>query len=104
MTTLDEELQAITALLDALETCHICKGTLSLDDTEATHCENCSWDCDEHDEPECVPLYVLHQNARQAVAALTAELSAAREDAARLAAEADKDFDAQWAAIRGRPR
>ncbi len=75
--------QAIVALLDALETCHICKGVLSLDDGSPTHCENCSWDCDEHDEPECVPLYVLHRNARQAIADLQHQLAAIKAELAR---------------------
>jgi len=67
MTGQRNPLEAISALLDAMETCHVCQGTLSLDDVEPTHCENCSWDCDEHPEPGCIPLYVLHLNAKLAV-------------------------------------
>ena len=67
-----EQLDAISALLDAMETCHICQGVLGLDDMEPAHCEDCSWDCDEHEEPECIPLYVLHHRAKRAVAAMRA--------------------------------
>lgn len=65
--TTSEALTRINALLDALETCHICGGTLTLDDVEPTHCENCSSHCDEHEAPECVPLSQLHSEARRAV-------------------------------------
>ena len=68
------ELNAIAALLVAMETCHVCHGTLSLDDVEPTHCEDCSWDCDEHPEPNCTPLYVLHLKAKRAVRRLRATL------------------------------
>lgn len=66
-----EALAKITALLDAIETCHICGGTLALDDVEPTHCENCSSDCDYHDAPDCVLLSHLHQEARRALVALS---------------------------------
>ena len=56
-----------TALLDAMETCHICQGVLSLDDIGPTHCENCSGDCDDHEAPECKPIYVLCRNLRSAI-------------------------------------
>lgn len=65
--TTSEALTHITALLDALETCHICCGTLALDDVGPTHCENCSSDCDEHEAPACAPLSQLHSEARRAV-------------------------------------
>lgn len=57
----------IQKLLDALETCHICKGKLHLEDVEPTCCENCSGDCEEHDGPACEPLYVLVWKARGAL-------------------------------------
>ena len=69
--TRDEALAKITALLDAMETCHVCGGTLALDDVEPTHCENCSWDCNEHDAPECTPLHHLHREARRALGVLS---------------------------------
>ena len=55
------------SLLNAMETCHICQGTLSLDDIEPAHCEDCSGDCDSHDEPDCTPIYVLHRDLRAAI-------------------------------------
>jgi len=57
----------IQKLLDALETCHVCKGKLHLEDVEPTHCEDCSWDCEDHAEPACEPLYVLVRKARRAL-------------------------------------
>ena len=45
------QLDAISALLDALETCHVCGGTLHLEDVEPTHCEDCSSYCEDHEEP-----------------------------------------------------
>lgn len=77
--------EAIKKLLDALETCHICGGLLSLDDVEPTHCENCCGDC-EHDEPNCDPLYVMHRAARNEVAALEAALAASQARVAELEA------------------
>lgn len=58
-------------LLEALETCHICKGSLIPSETPS-YCENCSWDCDDHDEPVCVPINVLHENLRRALSQLPA--------------------------------
>lgn len=60
--------EAATELLDAMETCHVCKGQLVLEESPI-HCEDCSFDCEEHDEPECTPIYVLHQKLRKAIAA-----------------------------------
>ena len=61
------ELDVIAALLDAMETCHICHGQISLADEPPTHCEDCSWDCDEHDEPDCESVFWLHHKAKMAV-------------------------------------
>ena len=69
-----DALKRIEELLDAMETCHMCGGVLSLDDVEPTHCENCSGDCDGHDEPKCVPLYFLHSQAKRALRLLKKEL------------------------------
>ena len=60
--------EAGTALLDALEYCHHCGGQLALDEPLVSHCESCSCDCDDHDEPECTPIYVLHDRLRKALA------------------------------------
>ena len=65
--TLKAAVEAARALLDAMDTCHICHSKLCLDGIEATHCEDCSYDCDEHEEPACTPIYVLHQRARAAL-------------------------------------
>lgn len=66
-----EAITKIEALLDAMETCHVCQGALALDDVEPTHCENCSSCCDEHDAPECTQMFQLHREARLAVRVLS---------------------------------
>lgn len=53
-------LDAVEALVDAMETCHQCKGTLTFDDVDPAHCEDCSCDCDNHDEPPCASIGALH--------------------------------------------
>lgn len=58
--------KAATELLDAMETCHICKGALILEESPI-HCEDCSGDCENHEEPECTPIYVLHANLRKEI-------------------------------------
>ena len=58
------EREATVKLLDAMETCHICKGALILEDGPI-HCEDCSSDCEEHDEPECESVYSLHGKVRR---------------------------------------
>lgn len=60
-----------TKLLDALEYCHHCGGQLALDDQLVSHCESCPYDCDDHDEPNCTPIYVLHDGLRKALAAIS---------------------------------
>ena len=66
--TLRCHLKTIERLLDSLDTCHQCKGILTVDDTP-TYCEEggCSWDCDEHDGPECTPRSELQRRARVSV-------------------------------------
>jgi hypothetical protein len=61
-------IEAATELLDVMETCHICKGALILEE-HPVHCEDCSGDCENHDEPECTPIYVLHARLRKTLAA-----------------------------------
>lgn len=68
-------LAEIQNYLDSIETCHVCGGTLVLEES-APHCENCSWDCDEHDEPSCEAPFYKHDKAKRAVAALLAALDA----------------------------
>jgi len=53
-------------LLAMMETCHICEGALILEE-HPVHCENCSGDCENHAEPECTPIYVLHARLRKAL-------------------------------------
>lgn len=60
-------MEQATVLLDAMETCHICQGALLLQE-EAVHCEDCSVDCENHEEPECTPIYVLHRSLRKSIA------------------------------------
>jgi hypothetical protein len=69
--------KAANALLGAMETCHICKGTLVIEAVPA-HCEDCPGDCDEHPEPDCTPIYVLHQELR---ALATPQAMAPQEEA-----------------------
>ncbi len=66
-----EAVPVITELLDALEYCHACGGQIALDETLVTHCEGCSYDCDDHDEPACTPIYVLHDRVRKVIASMT---------------------------------
>lgn len=73
----------IGKLLDAMETCHVCSGTLFLEETPV-HCENCSYDCEDHEEPACTPLQTLHSGARKELAAIESERTQARADVAEL--------------------
>ena len=57
---------AARGLVDAMETCHICKGTLLVSE-EPAHCEDCSRDCECHEEPECLPIYEFHRRLRAAL-------------------------------------
>jgi hypothetical protein len=57
---------AAEALLLAMETCHICKGILLFPEV-APHCEDCSWDCEDHEEPSCNPIQSLSQALRNAI-------------------------------------
>jgi hypothetical protein len=52
-----------------METCHICKGALLMQEWPV-HCEDCSGDCENHDEPACTPIYVLFNGVRKLLAAL----------------------------------
>jgi hypothetical protein len=52
---------AARALVDAMVTCHECKSTILIDDGP-THCEDCSYDCECHEEPACTGIDILHQN------------------------------------------
>jgi hypothetical protein len=62
-----EALQSIEAFLDAFDHCHDCGEQLVPDEIMPTHCEGCCYDCDDHDEPACTPMYVLHGEARTAL-------------------------------------
>ena len=62
--TKSEALSVIDEFLTRIETCHICGGKLHLEDIDVTFCENCSSDCEDHDEPSCVPFYQLFNKAR----------------------------------------
>ena len=58
-------------LLDAMEICHICKGTVAVEESPV-HCEDCSYDCDSHEEPDCTSIYDLHRYAKAALIAARA--------------------------------
>jgi hypothetical protein len=60
-------LNAADALVTTAETCHICQGTLLVEEGPA-HCEDCSWDCDEHEQPDCLGLDVLHEQLKRMIA------------------------------------
>jgi hypothetical protein len=62
------------ALVDTMETCHICKGTIMVGDPkgDGVHCEDCTGDCDSHDEPNCHSVESLHTNVKRALAAYNA--------------------------------
>jgi hypothetical protein len=64
-------LKPCAELIKAMETCHICKTQLCVDETP-THCESCSYDCEDHEEPDCKPLDVLHGAAKKAIDAAQA--------------------------------
>lgn len=63
---------ASSALVSALNTCHVCAGEVCLDTTESTHCEDCSADCECHGGDACVPIYVLVDNTKTAIRAALA--------------------------------
>jgi hypothetical protein len=58
--------KAATDLLEAMETCHICKGVILLDEGPI-HCEDHSRDCEEHKQPNCIGIDVLHQRLKRAL-------------------------------------
>ena len=66
---------ASSALVCALDTCHVCAGEICLDTTDPTHCRDCSADCkchegDEcHEADECVPISVLVDKVSAAIRA-----------------------------------
>ena len=64
--------RSATSLVDAMETCRICKGTVLVEES-AVHCEDCSDDCDYHEGPECVWIYDLHRDLKAALAPQTGE-------------------------------
>ena len=61
--------EAAEQLADAMDTCHICKGKLVLEEYPS-YCEGCSPCCDEHDDPECPTINTLHRKLRTAIAAV----------------------------------
>lgn len=61
-----EALAVCQQLVDAMETCHICEGTLCVEEAPV-YCENCSWDCDDHEGEHCPTLYARHLKAKTAI-------------------------------------
>lgn len=64
--------KALDDLCTCLDTCHICKGTLVVEDS-IPHCENHSSDCQEHEQPDCITLEKAHEVARATLAKLARE-------------------------------
>ena len=92
-TALAELATTSSALVSALNTCHVCAGEVCLDTTEPTHCEDCSADCECHEEDECVPIYVLVDKVSAAIRAarekeqMSVQLQACQAEKAKLRAE-----------------
>ena len=63
--------QAAQTLADGMETCHVCRGTVLVEEG-AVNCEDCSACCDDHEEPECPTLYDLHLDLKRKLAAYRA--------------------------------
>lgn len=61
-----ELLAASRDLAETLETCHICKGSIVIQDWPV-HCDDCSVHCENHEGPECKPIYVLHNSLKAAI-------------------------------------
>jgi hypothetical protein len=61
--------EAARELAAAMKTCHICKGVVLIEEGPI-HCENCTYDCEEHEPPDCVTLGVLHAKVCAALAPL----------------------------------
>lgn len=57
---------ALKPLLDAMDTCHVCKGNVLVEDGPI-HCLDCSSDCESHEEPACSKISELHAVARAAL-------------------------------------
>lgn len=67
--TREAAIEAIEALLDGMEYCHVCENAVLIQE-HPTHCEDCPPFCDDHEEPNCVPLCDLHARARKALEVL----------------------------------
>ena len=66
----DNLVKTALALVEAMETCHLCKGQVIVEEGPI-HCEDCSFDCDEHEQPSCTPIYVLHGALKTALKRLS---------------------------------
>jgi len=62
----ESAIRAAHALVNAMETCHECKGIVLVEDGPV-HCEDCSGDCDCHEEPECTTIYELHRKLKSEI-------------------------------------
>jgi hypothetical protein len=69
-----EDHRAAKALVLAMETCHICSGTVLLDEWPV-HCEDCSADCEEHEPPDCPTIQSLHAALKKALSTSKQEIS-----------------------------
>jgi hypothetical protein len=62
----EQVVEFVQTLVSAMETCHTCKGLVLIDESPV-HCEDCSSDCESHDEPNCTSIYELHRRLKQAL-------------------------------------
>jgi hypothetical protein len=62
----DRERLVATAgeLVDAMNTCHQCGGTVLVEDGPI-HCEDCSSDCSHHQAPDCPSIADLHATLKR---------------------------------------
>lgn len=72
-----EALATSKVLIEAMETCHICKGFILVEEGPV-RCEDCSSDCEEHDPPECPSIQSLHISAKKSAEAALASAQADR--------------------------
>lgn len=58
--------EAATKLANAMDTCHICQCKVLVDETPI-YCNDHGYDCQNHEEPPCEGIDVLHTSLRAAL-------------------------------------
>lgn len=61
---MNELLKAASDLVEAMDTCHICKASLDLSDLTPIHCEDCPSGCEHHEPPDCISVRELVSRLR----------------------------------------